>query len=223
MMKQPYFISFSCAVVGLIVVGILGQSTTLETTTPQTSHDRIAKIPLNGMSEPIEVLSLKRQHKELSVAAVSTAENLADLAIEAEQVLLSPWQATSQNNALALEQQIATDEYQTVDFNPTMYLDIGEGDDIEISLPGGETLVVTVTGESLNDNGDFTWQGQLSQSGQQFPVVMTQGQFGTFGSIATEQGTYTVTTTKTGVGVIYKNPPLPEGHGDDFLEVPITS
>ena len=64
MMKQSYFISFSCAVVGLIVVGILGQGTTLETTTTQTSHERIAKIPLNGMSEPIEVLSLKRQHKE---------------------------------------------------------------------------------------------------------------------------------------------------------------
>lgn len=175
------------------------------------------KKPLMGLLEAIE------PEEEASLLIAQENDHLLtlrNLDLSDGELMQSAWQV-SNNNVEGLEQQIAVEEYKTVEFNQTMYLDIGKGDDITLELPTGESLVVSVTSEQLNDNGDFTWQGEVTQDGQTFPVVMTQGEFGTYGSIATKEGTFTVTTTAQGVGVIYKNPPLPHTHQDDFLEVPI--
>ncbi|WDE14207.1 hypothetical protein [Thalassomonas haliotis] len=109
--------------------------------------------------------------------------------------------------------------YQTVSFNSSLQAQISVGDTVSLPLPDGSTVEVRVTKEGLESNGDYTFEGNIEQNNHSFPVVITQGANGTFGSIATSDNTYSITTLD-GVGVIYQNPPLPPSHDDDFLVVP---
>lgn len=130
----------------------------------------------------------------------------------------SPWQV-SNRELEKVPQAFAETNYQTVSFNNSLQQDISIGDTLSLPLPDGSTVEVTVTKESLEKNGDYTFEGNIEQNNHSYPVVITQGAGGTFGSIATSDNTYSITTVD-GVGVIYKNPPLPPSHEDDFLIVP---
>ena len=142
---------------------------------------------------------------------------------------LSAWQVnnnkvlsnsnTNTTQAKSLTNVLATTPHQTISFNDSMQQDISIGDTISLPLPDGSSVDVTVTQERLELNGDYTWEGSIKQNNQHYPVVITQGVNGTFGSIATNENTFTITTIDD-VGVIYQNPPLPDTHGDDYLIVP---
>ncbi|WDE07918.1 hypothetical protein SG34_014125 [Thalassomonas viridans] len=130
----------------------------------------------------------------------------------------SPWQVSKQ--ALdRVPETFANTSYQTISFNENLQQDISVGDTVSLPLPDGTSVEVTVTKEGLEKNGDYTFEGNIAQNNHSYPVVITQGAGGTFGSIATSDNTYSITTVD-GVGVIYQNPPLPPSHDDDFLIVP---
>ncbi|GGA66092.1 hypothetical protein GCM10011369_04510 [Neiella marina] len=133
-----------------------------------------------------------------------------------------PWQAHDNYDIAIPDEIAAAPSFQLVTITPAMESEISIGDVIELPLSeAGEVITVEVTAETLHENGDYSWQGKTIDGNQSYPVIVTQGPNGTFGSIATADGTYTLTTVD-GKGVVYKNPPLPDTHDDDFLIPPIS-
>ncbi|QOL24619.1 hypothetical protein LP316_09700 [Thalassotalea sp. LPB0316] len=122
------------------------------------------------------------------------------------ELMQSAWHSIDNQAFDELEQHISATEYQAIELNQTMYLDISVGTYLTIELPMQASLIVQVTAEQLEENGDFTWQGEVIENGKAFPVKITQSEFGTYGTIETSKASYTVTSMEQGVGVIYKNP-----------------
>jgi hypothetical protein len=61
---------------------------------------------------------------------------------------------------------------------------------VPIELPGGERYFARVERLIAHDTGDRSWSGHLDGYGLQFPVIYTQGDVATFGTIATPKGLY---------------------------------
>ncbi len=144
------------------------------------------------------------------INSTETEEGSVDLSSEA------PWALDERMQLPRHPESFQNTEYQTVTFDPEMETKVGIGDQISLPITPDRQVDVVVTEEDVNSNGDYVWGGTIIDGGNSYPVVVTQGEHGTYGLIATENDTYTITTVD-GQGVIYKNPPLPETHEDDFL------
>lgn len=61
---------------------------------------------------------------------------------------------------------------------------------VAIELPDGQHVLARVQDLVLHDNGDRSWSGHLDGYGTRYPVVYTQGELATFGTIATPNGLF---------------------------------
>ncbi|MBI5434634.1 MAG: hypothetical protein HZA52_17515 [Planctomycetes bacterium] len=61
---------------------------------------------------------------------------------------------------------------------------------VPIELPGGRRYLARVEDLIAHDNGDRSWSGHLEGYGRLFPVIYTQGDVATFGTLATPVGLY---------------------------------
>ncbi|WP_281557684.1 hypothetical protein [Thalassomonas sp. RHCl1] len=181
----------------------------------QKQPEQSISAPLPTALKPLPSPPSRATIKPLKPGQLSLQGNDIEPEDDAE---ISAWQVNKQ--ALArVPTTFADTPYQTISFNDSLHAEISVGDTVSLPLPDGSTVEVTVTKERLEKNGDYTFEGNIEQNNHSYPVVITQGAGGTFGSIATNDNTYSITTVD-GVGVIYQNPPLPPSHDDDFLIVP---
>ncbi len=68
--------------------------------------------------------------------------------------------------------------------------ELAPGSLVPIELPGGRRYLARVEDLTAHDNGDRSWSGHLEGYGQLFPVIYTQGDVATFGTLATPVGLY---------------------------------
>lgn len=61
---------------------------------------------------------------------------------------------------------------------------------VALELPDGQHLLARVQDLVLHENGDRSWSGHLDGFGTRYPVVYTQGEIATFGTIATPTGLF---------------------------------
>lgn len=173
-----------------------------------------------------KLLKLKQVNASLQVDLPIADHLLAlhqELDVAKGELIQVPWYIDESLETDALVQQFAVEQYKTVTFNQTMYLDVGVGEKVLLTLPCRTNLEIDVVARQLKNNGDFSWQGVVYQNGQRYPVEMTQGDLGTFGSIVTHNASYTVTTTATGVGVVYKNLVQPIRYNEQYARVSVHS
>jgi len=122
--------------------------------------------------------------------------------------------------AMPLPGGVSVYEPVSVDMENPAYPEAGQ--QISVTLPGGERLQVNVESNSTNLNGDYTWRGHLDGHGNDYPVVMTYGGNSVFATVTTPKGSYTLESVN-GSGWIYKNPSefeLSNPGANDFLEIP---
>ncbi|GGY74331.1 hypothetical protein GCM10011613_19650 [Cellvibrio zantedeschiae] len=95
------------------------------------------------------------------------------------------------------------------------------GQQIQLPMLNGQSVVANVESTTTNPNGDYTWSGHLQGYGTDYPVVMTYGEHSIFATITTPQGSFTMESID-GLGWLYKNPAeieLSNPGANDFLEV----
>lgn len=96
------------------------------------------------------------------------------------------------------------------------------GEQVQLPMLGGQSVVANVESTTKNPNGDYTWTGHLEGYGTDYPVVMTYGEHSIFATITTPEGSYTMESID-GLGWLYKNPAeveLSNPGAKDFLDVP---
>lgn len=135
--------------------------------------------------------------------------------------MVSAWQTGGESSpAIPVPDGVVVYEPVSVDMDSPAYPTAGE--QVSLSLPGGEELVVNVETSHENPNGDYSWRGHLDRLGSDYPVVVTYGANSVFATITTPNGSYTLESVN-GSGWIYKNPSefeLSEPGKNDYLEVP---
>ncbi len=95
------------------------------------------------------------------------------------------------------------------------------GQQIQLPMLNGQSVVANVESTTKNPNGDYSWSGHLEGYGTDYPVVMTYGEHSIFATITTPEGSYTMESTD-GLGWLYKNPAeveLSNPGAKDFLDV----
>jgi len=81
-------------------------------------------------------------------------------------------------------------QHLRLDLEAIRAIDVGSL--VSIELPGGEHYQALVQEVLVHENGDRSWSGHLEGFGTRFPVVYTQGDSATFGTIATPIGLYSL-------------------------------
>lgn len=122
--------------------------------------------------------------------------------------------------SMTLPESVSVYEPVSVDMESPNYPEPGQ--QLGLTLPGGERLQVNVESSSTNPNGDYSWRGHLDGHGDEYPVVMTYGGNSVFATITTPNGSYTLESVN-GSGWVYKNPSefeLSQLGKNDYLEVP---
>lgn len=97
----------------------------------------------------------------------------------------------------------------------------GVGEQIQLPMLNGQSVIANVQSTTTNPNGDYTWSGHVQGYGSDYPVVMTYGEHSIFATITTPEGSYTMESID-GLGWLYKNPAeieLSNPGAKDFLEV----
>jgi len=95
------------------------------------------------------------------------------------------------------------------------------GEQVQIPMLGGKSVVVNVESITNNPNGDYTWSGHLQGYGTDYPVIMTYGEHSIFAMVTTPEGSYSMESVE-GLGWLYKNPAeaeLSKPGTKDYLEV----
>jgi hypothetical protein len=177
---------------------------------------------LTGLSsEPVIAnakLELSRAQKALSADAQSSTPSHAAGSAANDAWRMGDATTVSQ---MPVPGGVSVYEPVSVDMEDPDYPEAGE--QVSVSLPGGEQLKVNVKASVTNPNGDYTWRGHLDGYGtDDYPVVMTYGGNSVFATVTTPKGSYTLESVN-GSGWIYKNPAEvelsnPEAH--DYLEIP---
>ncbi|MDZ4262859.1 MAG: hypothetical protein U1B30_11085 [Pseudomonadota bacterium] len=185
--------------------------------------------PLPAASDPLmqqATAELARAQKTLDapvanapVADVSTqiASPVSGRVAPDAWVLADSRQATP---SMTLPESVSTYAPVSVDMENPTYPEPGQ--QLGLTLPGGERLQVNVESSSTNPNGDYSWRGHLDGHGDEYPVVMTYGGNSVFATITTPSGSYTLESVN-GSGWVYKNPSefeLSQPGKNDYLEVP---
>lgn len=94
------------------------------------------------------------------------------------------------------------------------------GEQVQLPLPGGETITANVENTQTTETGEYIWSGHLANHDSDYPIVMTYGENSTFATITTPNGSYTMEAIN-GKGTIFKNPAeveLSHPGATDFLE-----
>lgn len=137
--------------------------------------------------------------------------------------LQSSWQmgdVKSDTPTIRLSEKITEYAIVQLDQNTSQHPDVGQ--QIQLPMLNGASVVANVEAANLNPNGDYTWSGHLQGYGTDYPVVMTYGEHSIFATITTPQGSYTMESID-GLGWLYKNPAeieLSNPGTKDFIEVP---
>jgi hypothetical protein len=128
---------------------------------------------------------------------------------------------TTTTTSIPIPEGVSVYEPVSIDMDNPDYPEPGE--QISVTMPGGEQLTVNVEGSTTNPNGDYTWRGHLDgHGGDEYPVVMTYGGNSAFATVTTPKGSYTLESVN-GNGWIYKNPSefeLSHPGANDYLEIP---
>jgi len=138
--------------------------------------------------------------------------------------LADAWRTPTANTptpSMPLPSGVSIFEPVAVDMENPAYPEAGQ--QIAVSMPGGERLQVNIENSSTNPNGDYTWRGHLEGYGDEYPVVMTYGGSSVFATVTTPKGSYTLESVN-GSGWIYKNPSeleLSSPGANDYLEIPL--
>lgn len=168
---------------------------------------------------------LARAQKALESPAVQSPISAAPSQTPSAPVAIAPdaWQLADSGQAtpsMTLPESVSVYEPVSVDMENPKYPEPGQ--QLGLTLPGGERLQVNVESSSTNPNGDYSWRGHLDGHGDEYPVVMTYGGNSVFATITTPNGSYTLESVN-GSGWVYKNPSefeLSQPGKNDYLEVP---
>lgn len=213
------------ALLAVLVAGIYGW---LFSRQPQTLPQLPEPIGLSPADNPLlaqsaELMAAAEQALASAQAVTEPLPPAANSSAAAQVAASSPWQLAAADMpmpGMPLAEGVSVYEPVAVDMeNPDFPV---PGDQLSLALPGGESVVVTVSSASTLGNGDYSWSGHLQGSGSDYPVVMTYGADAVFASITTPQGSYSLESVN-GSGWIYKNPAeveLTQPGKNDYLEVP---
>lgn len=186
-------------------------------------------VTLPGAADPLmqqAAVELARAQKALEAPTVTTP--IADAPIQAVSpepgtVARDAWRLADSSQttpSMTLPESVSVYEPVSVDMENPSYPEPGQ--QLALTLPGGERLQVNVESSSTNPNGDYSWRGHLDGHGDEYPVVMTYGGSSVFATITTPNGSYTLESVN-GSGWVYKNPSefeLSQPGTNDYLEVP---
>lgn len=120
---------------------------------------------------------------------------------------------------IPLSEKISDYAIVQLDQHPAQLPAVGE--QIQLPMLNGQSVVANVQSSTTNPNGDYTWSGHLQGYGNDYPVVMTYGEHSIFATITTPEGSYTMESID-GLGWLYKNPAeieLSNPGAKDFLDV----
>ena len=133
----------------------------------------------------------------------------------------SPWQLAESEKGQGLPVPESIAIYEPVTLSEQVALP-QPGDQLQLPLPDGDSVQVTVSRSSHLENGDYSWSGYVDGEGNNYPVVMTYGAGLAFATITTPRGAYSL-EARNGSGWVYKNPAeveLTQPGKNDYLEVP---
>lgn len=189
----------------------------------QMSGEQPQPIP-DIAADPIMVNAnneLARAQKILQPSVVSAMPEV-EPAIADGAVPIAPdvWGVGGPAPAMPLPGGVSVYEPVSVDMENPVYPEAGQ--QVSVTMPGGERWQVNVEVNSTNPNGDYTWRGHVDGHGDEYPVVMTYGGSSVFATVTTPKGSYTLESVN-GSGWIYKNPAeveLSNPGANDFLEIP---
>lgn len=156
-----------------------------------------------------------------SSAVIQTPQHMAAQAIPAD-VNLKSWQlgdVKAPTPKIPLSEKISNYAIVQLEQHPAQFPVMGE--QIQLPMLNGQSVVANVESTTKNPNGDYTWSGHLQGYGSDYPVVMTYGEHSIFATITTPEGSYTMESVE-GLGWLYKNPAeieLSNPGMKDFLEV----
>ena len=120
---------------------------------------------------------------------------------------------------ITLSEKISNYAIVQLEQHPAQFPAVGE--QIQLPMLNGQSVMADVQSTTTNPNGDYTWTGHLQGYGTDYPVVMTYGEHSIFATITTPEGSYTMESID-GLGWLYKNPAeieLSNPGAKDFLEV----
>ncbi len=181
-----------------------------ESAAKSSTDKTLPDLPQVTLSQPLSMIPIQASAKLVQPQGVAS---------KASQ--LSLWKLSQDDRRVQLDESIELNPHLLVDVDTNLALKLDKGKILEFELPGDKNIQVEITEERLESNGDYTMIGKvLNEGGNDYPVVLTQSDKGTYGSIATGTDTYTLTTVE-GQGVIYLNPDLPDSDDDDFLVPPV--
>jgi len=135
---------------------------------------------------------------------------------------LTSWQMGDVKAAtpkIPLSEKIASYAIVQLEQHPAQLPVVGE--QIQLPMLNGKSLVADVQSTTTNPNGDYTWSGHLQGYGSDYPVIMTYGEHAIFATITTPEGSFTMESLD-GLGWLYKNPAeveLSNPGAKDFLDV----
>jgi hypothetical protein len=121
---------------------------------------------------------------------------------------------------LSVPDGVSVYEPVSLDMDNPKYPEAGE--QLSLTMPGGERLRVNIESSTSNPNGDYSWRGHLDGYGDEYPVVMTYGGNSVFATVTTPKGSYTLESV-AGSGWVYKNPSeveLSNPGSNDYLDIP---
>lgn len=120
---------------------------------------------------------------------------------------------------IPLSEKISQYAIVQLEQHPAQFPAVGE--QVQLPMLNGQSLMAIVQSTTSNPNGDYTWSGHLQGHGDDYPVVMTYGEHSIFATITTPDGSYTMESLD-GLGWLYKNPAeieLSNPGAKDFLDV----
>lgn len=175
-------------------------------------------IPATALQQPVAVLA----QASVVAAKKSSAPQTSQDEIPSE-ALQTSWQmgdVKSETPNIRLSEKISEYAIVQLDQNAAEHPSVGQ--QIQLPMLNGASVIANVEAANTNPNGDYTWSGHLQGYGTDYPVVMTYGEHSIFATITTPQGSYTMESID-GLGWLYKNPAeieLSNPGAKDFMEVP---
>jgi hypothetical protein len=207
---------------GLVLAAAACASVLMVMQVPQLA----VKGPHLSTAESIPVL--QQTHKvaiakaELPTAPLAHTSQLALPHSASQTANVKSWQMGGVKAAIPkipLSEKISDYAIVQLEQHPAQFPGVGE--QIQLPMLNGQSVVANVQSTTTNPNGDFTWSGHLQGYGDDYPVVMTYGEHSIFATITTPEGSYTMESLD-GLGWLYKNPAeiqLSNPGVKDFLDV----
>jgi hypothetical protein len=87
---------------------------------------------------------------------------------------------------------------------PAYKMDLKVGDKVNMPLPDGSEVSVTIINTNHNIDGDLSWDGVIDDSNGDYFITYTAGKRASFATLVLEQGNYSMESVD-GIGWLYKN------------------